>query len=173
MIQNGTFRSSQYVDLLSQSYAPQEKGSSPWSWWCFITWRSVPAKASSCWSTGSTRGPLLQDRVDQAKVAEWQTLIDKGAVRIVPAGESRWIRKNQSNRIMGSRFVIVKKPAVRRLSKQGSSGSNQHGALARQGMMVFTGTFRPWLVWQGSIGTATVSTCPKLAGLHCFSWWAT
>eukprot|EP00435_Cladocopium_sp_Y103_P038006 s382_g10.t1 len=58
----------------------------------------------------SRNEPLLQARVDQAKVAEWQTLIDKGAVRVVPASESRWIRKHKPNRIMGSRFVIVKKP---------------------------------------------------------------
>eukprot|EP00435_Cladocopium_sp_Y103_P020594 s2229_g5.t1 len=58
----------------------------------------------------SRNEPLLQARVDQAKVAEWQTLIDKGAVRVVPASESRWIRKHKSDRIMGSRFVIVKKP---------------------------------------------------------------
>jgi hypothetical protein len=53
---------------------------------------------------------MLQARVDQAKVSEWQTLIDKGAVRIVPAHESNWIRNHKANRIMGSRFVIVKKP---------------------------------------------------------------
>eukprot|EP00435_Cladocopium_sp_Y103_P006224 s2324_g2.t1 len=58
----------------------------------------------------SRNEPMLQGRVDQAKVSEWQTLIDKGAVRVVPASESRWIRKHKANRIMGSRFVIVKKP---------------------------------------------------------------
>eukprot|EP00435_Cladocopium_sp_Y103_P050118 s180_g15.t1 len=58
----------------------------------------------------SRNEPLLQARVDQAKVAEWQTLLDKGAVRIVPAKESSWILKHKSDRIMGSRFVIVKKP---------------------------------------------------------------
>eukprot|EP00435_Cladocopium_sp_Y103_P032019 s3508_g8.t1 len=58
----------------------------------------------------SKNEPLLQARVDQSKVAEWQTLIDKGAVRVLSAKESRWVRKHRSDRIMGSRFVIVKKP---------------------------------------------------------------
>ena len=58
----------------------------------------------------SRNEPFLQAKVDQAKVTEWQTLIDKGAVRVVPAKESAWIRRHQAHRIMGSRFVIVKKP---------------------------------------------------------------
>ena len=36
----------------------------------------------------SKNEPMLQARVDQAKVSEWQTLIDKGAVRILSAKES-------------------------------------------------------------------------------------
>eukprot|EP00435_Cladocopium_sp_Y103_P001293 s456_g1.t1 len=58
----------------------------------------------------SRNEPFLQAKVDQAKVAEWQTLIDKKAVRVVPAKEAAWIKKHQAHRIMGSRFVIVKKP---------------------------------------------------------------
>eukprot|EP00435_Cladocopium_sp_Y103_P071090 s130_g36.t1 len=58
----------------------------------------------------SNNEPLLQGQVDQAKVSEWQTLIDKQAVRVVPPREARWIRKNQPHRIMGSRYVVVKKP---------------------------------------------------------------
>ena len=41
---------------------------------------------------------------------EWQALLDKKAVLAVGAKEAAWIRKNQAHRIMGSRFVIVKKP---------------------------------------------------------------
>ena len=58
----------------------------------------------------SRNDPFLQAKVDQAKVSDWQTLIDKQAVRVISAKESAWIRKHQASRIMGSRFVIVKKP---------------------------------------------------------------
>ena len=57
----------------------------------------------------SRKDPFLQAKVDQAKVSEWQTLIDKQAVPVISAKESAWIRKHQASRIMGSRFVIVKK----------------------------------------------------------------
>ena len=40
---------------------------------------------------------------------EWNTLIDKQAVRLVPKHKADWILKHQKHRIMGSRFVIVKK----------------------------------------------------------------
>ena len=58
----------------------------------------------------SNNEPFLQGKVDQAKVNEWQTLIDKNAVRVVPPKEAKWIRQHQPERIMGSRYVIVKKP---------------------------------------------------------------
>ena len=58
----------------------------------------------------SNNEPLLQARVDQAKVSEWQTLIDKQAVRVIPPKEANWIRQHQPDRIMGSRYVVVKKP---------------------------------------------------------------
>ena len=60
--------------------------------------------------SASKNEPMLQARVDQAKVSEWQTLVDKNAVRVLSAKESRWVRKHRSDRVMGSRFVIVKKP---------------------------------------------------------------
>eukprot|EP00435_Cladocopium_sp_Y103_P048189 s837_g14.t1 len=60
--------------------------------------------------SASNNEPLLQGQVDQAKVSEWQTLIDKNAVHVVSAREARWIRQHQPDRIMGSRYVIVKKP---------------------------------------------------------------
>ena len=52
----------------------------------------------------------MQAKVDQAKVSEWQTLIDKQAVRVVPPKEANWIKQHQPDRIMGSRYVVVKKP---------------------------------------------------------------
>ena len=58
----------------------------------------------------SNNEPLLQAKVDQAKVSEWQTLIDKQAVRVVPPKEANWIKQHQPDRIMGSRYVVVKKP---------------------------------------------------------------
>ena len=53
--------------------------------------------------------PKLQAQVDAAKVQEWNTLIEKQAVRLVPKHQAEWILKHQKHRIMGSRFVIVKK----------------------------------------------------------------
>eukprot|EP00435_Cladocopium_sp_Y103_P060613 s808_g22.t1 len=57
----------------------------------------------------SKNPPLVQAQVDAAKVTEWNTLINKNAVRLVPPSQAEWIKKNQPNRIMGSRFVITKK----------------------------------------------------------------
>ena len=57
----------------------------------------------------SRNEPWLQAQVDAAKVKEWNTLIDKQAVRLVPKHKADWILKHQKHRIMGSRFVIVKK----------------------------------------------------------------
>ena len=53
--------------------------------------------------------PMLQAQIDAAKTAEWNTLAEKGAVRLVSASEANWIRKHKPDRIMGSRFVITKK----------------------------------------------------------------
>lgn len=52
----------------------------------------------------------LQAQVDSAKTTEWNTLADKQAVRLLSVAESNRVRKLQSHRIMGSRFVLTKKP---------------------------------------------------------------
>ena len=57
----------------------------------------------------SNNAPWLQAQVDASKTVEWNTLTDKHAVRLLSPAESAWVRKHKSSRIMGSRFVIVKK----------------------------------------------------------------
>ena len=52
---------------------------------------------------------MVQAQVDAAKVTEWNTLVSKNAVRLVPSGQAEWIKKHQPNHIMGSGFVITKK----------------------------------------------------------------
>ena len=58
----------------------------------------------------SNNPPWLQARIDAAKVAEWNTLSAKPSVRLVPGKEATRIKNHMSNRIMGSRFVLTKKP---------------------------------------------------------------
>ena len=58
----------------------------------------------------SNNPPELQGQIDAAKVVEWNTLADKQAVRLLSSSESAWVRKKQPERIMGSRFVLTKKP---------------------------------------------------------------
>ena len=57
----------------------------------------------------SNNEPWLQAQVDAAKILEWNTLTDKQAVRLLSPSESAWVRKHENHRIMGSRFVLVKK----------------------------------------------------------------
>ena len=57
----------------------------------------------------SNNEPWLQAQVDAAKTLEWNTLADKQAVRFLSPTEAAWVRKNRAHRIMGSRFVLVKK----------------------------------------------------------------
>ena len=57
----------------------------------------------------SNNAPWLQAQVDAAKIVEWNTLTDKQAVRLLSPAEATWVRKHRSHRIMGSRFVLVKK----------------------------------------------------------------
>eukprot|EP00435_Cladocopium_sp_Y103_P049592 s603_g15.t1 len=57
----------------------------------------------------SNNEPWLQAQIDAAKIQEWNTLSDKQAVRLLSPAESAWVKKHQSHRIMGSRFVLVKK----------------------------------------------------------------
>eukprot|EP00435_Cladocopium_sp_Y103_P017847 s883_g4.t1 len=57
----------------------------------------------------SNHVPWLQSQVDAAKTLEWNTLAEKQAVRLLSPREAAWVRKNRSHRIMGSRFVLIKK----------------------------------------------------------------
>eukprot|EP00435_Cladocopium_sp_Y103_P021891 s1135_g5.t1 len=57
----------------------------------------------------SNNEPWLQAQIDAAKIQEWNTLTDKQAVRLLSPAESAWVRKHEHHRIMGSRFVLVKK----------------------------------------------------------------
>ena len=68
----------------------------------------------------SFQGPWLQAQVDAAKTLEWNTLSEKQAVRLLSPAEAAWVRKHKSHRIMGSRFVIVKK-AVEDLIETGGT----------------------------------------------------
>ena len=92
--------------------------------WCELweSFRDVKTMQWRCSSTSTiTNGhrkrslqavmnPFFRQRSTRPRSLNGQTLIDKGAVRVVPAKESAWIRRHQAHRIMGSRFVIVKKP---------------------------------------------------------------
>ena len=53
--------------------------------------------------------PALQERVDEAKTLEWQTVESRHAVRVVHGPEAARVRKCFPDRIMGSRFVITEK----------------------------------------------------------------
>ncbi|CAK9007796.1 unnamed protein product [Durusdinium trenchii] len=59
-------------------------------------------------STGNP--PLLQQAVDESKLVEWTTLMEKGAIRVHTGKKAAWIKTHHPDRFMGSRFVIVRKP---------------------------------------------------------------
>ena len=62
--------------------------------------REIPA-------TGNEPG--LQTKVDESKALEWETLLGKNAIRVWTGEKARAIRKNNPDRFIGSRFVIVNK----------------------------------------------------------------
>ena len=53
--------------------------------------------------------PPLQEKVDEAKGIEWQTVESRHAVRVVHGREAAKVRQCFPDRIMGSRFVITEK----------------------------------------------------------------
>ena len=57
----------------------------------------------------SNNEPWLQAQIDAAKTLEWNTLAGKQAVRLLSVKEANWVRQHKSERIMGSRFVLIKK----------------------------------------------------------------
>ena len=57
----------------------------------------------------------LQAAVDESKTLEWDTLIEKGAIKVHYGKHAQYLREKFSHRFMGSRFVIVRKPIHRRV----------------------------------------------------------
>ena len=55
--------------------------------------------------------PVLQEAVDDSKRVEWDTLIEKGAIRFHFGKDAERIRKKHPDRFIGSRYVITRKPA--------------------------------------------------------------
>ena len=54
--------------------------------------------------------PALQEAVDDSKRVEWDTLVEKGAIRFHYGKEAERIRKQHPSRFIGSRHVITRKP---------------------------------------------------------------
>ena len=54
----------------------------------------------------------LQAAVDESKTLEWDTLIEKGAIKVHYGKHAQYLREKFSHRFMGSRFVIVRKPII-------------------------------------------------------------
>eukprot|EP00435_Cladocopium_sp_Y103_P073897 s9_g45.t1 len=59
----------------------------------------------------SNNPPDLQQKVDDGKLAEWQTLLSKpNALKIHYGKAAEHIRRTHADRFMGSRFVLTRKP---------------------------------------------------------------
>ena len=58
----------------------------------------------------SNNEPTLQKLVDESKGIEWQTLIEKGAIKIHYGKRAETIKRDFSHPFIGSRFVITRKP---------------------------------------------------------------
>ena len=69
--------------------------------------------------------PEVQQKIDEAKVIEWETLKGKGAVTVWTGSKARHIYKTQSDRFIGSRFVIT--------LKEDEEGSRMKARLCVQG----------------------------------------
>ena len=55
--------------------------------------------------------PSLQRKVDEGKLVEWQTLLNKpNAIRLHFGKQAEYIRKHKADRFIGSRFVLTRKP---------------------------------------------------------------
>eukprot|EP00435_Cladocopium_sp_Y103_P016757 s3691_g4.t1 len=65
--------------------------------------------AHELWESLQAGVPHEVHRSMLQRLMEWNTLTDKQAVRLLSPAEASWVRKHQSHRIMGSRFVLVKK----------------------------------------------------------------
>ena len=58
----------------------------------------------------SNNVPELQRLVDESKLVEWRTMIEKGAVKVHYGKRAAAIKQNHPDRFIGSRFVITRKP---------------------------------------------------------------
>lgn len=54
--------------------------------------------------------PQLQQLVEESKLVEWNTLMEKNAIKIHRGKHAAWLKTQYPERFMGSRFVIVRKP---------------------------------------------------------------
>lgn len=54
--------------------------------------------------------PRLHELVEESKLVEWSTLMEKKAIKIHTGKRAAWLKVQYSDRFMGSRFVIVRKP---------------------------------------------------------------
>ena len=54
--------------------------------------------------------PRLQELVDASKLVEWNTMLEKNAIKVHTGQHAAWLKKQRPDRFMGSRFVIVRKP---------------------------------------------------------------
>eukprot|EP00435_Cladocopium_sp_Y103_P028343 s1179_g7.t1 len=54
----------------------------------------------------------LQHLVDESKALEWETLIEKGAIKIHYGRKAHALKQEHPERFMGSRFVIIRKPVI-------------------------------------------------------------
>ena len=58
-------------------------------------------------STGNQQA--LQQKVDEAKTVEWETIQGKSAMRVWKGAKAREIRRRFPDRFIGSRFVVTNK----------------------------------------------------------------
>ena len=58
----------------------------------------------------SNNVPELQKLVDESKLVEWRTMIEKGAVKVHYGKRAAAIKQNHPDRFIGSRFVITREP---------------------------------------------------------------
>lgn len=58
----------------------------------------------------SNNEPHLQEMIQDSKLTEWNTIRNKGAIRIHVGKKARQIKQQQAHRFIGSRFVIARKP---------------------------------------------------------------
>ena len=58
-------------------------------------------------ASGNEQG--LQTRIDEAKVVEWQTMLDKAATRVLKGKDAAHARTKHPDRFIGSRFVVTQK----------------------------------------------------------------